>query len=276
MFSRIEVSSPAAAEAVSRNCSRCSQGLAQVTISCYFLSGDDNCSVHPRVVATHVLVCVRHCERVLVGGIPVHVSRVKATSPRRPDGRSDCVRRSSRQNLGHLSVVILTIGHSTHALENFLEILRAHGVTRLVDIRTIPRSRRNPQFNQDLLSESLKHSAIDYVLIKQLGGLRHPKADSSNMGWRNSSFRGFADYMQTQEFATGLDQLIGLAQNSQAAIMCAEVLPWRCHRWLIADALLVRGVQVEHIMTIKTRTKHSMTKFALVKDSQVTYPESPA
>src|SRR3989442_7398987 len=117
IVSRIEVSSPSAAEAVSRNCSRCSQGLAQVTISCYFLSGDDNCSVHPRVVATHVLVCVRHCERVLVGGNPVHVSRVKATSPRRPDGRSDCVRRSSRQNLGHLSVVILTTGHSTHALE---------------------------------------------------------------------------------------------------------------------------------------------------------------
>ncbi len=173
-------------------------------------------------------------------------------------------------------MLILTIGHSTRALDDFLDILRAHTVTRLVDVRTIPRSRRNPQFNQDSLSESLKQSAIDYVLMKQLGGLRHPKADSPNTGWRNSSFRGFADYMQTQEFVKSIDQLIGLAQNSQAVIMFAEVLPWRCHRWLISDALLVRGVHVEHIMTIKTRTKHSLTKFALVKDSQVTYPESPA
>ncbi len=112
--------------------------------------------------------------------------------------------------------------------------------------------------------------------MKQLGGLRHPKSDSPNMGWKNSSFRGFADYMQTEEFAKGVDQLIGLAKNGQAAIMCAEVLPWRCHRWLIADALWVHGVQVEHIMTIKTRTKHSLTRFALVKDSQITCPESPA
>src|SRR5438445_5039373 len=140
------------------------------------------------------------------------------------------------------SAVILTIGHSTRSIDDFLDILRAHGVMRVVDIRTIPQSRHNPQFNQESLSESLKESAIDYILMKQLGGLRHPKADSQNMGWRNSSFRGFADYMQTQEFAEGIDQLIGLAQYCQVAIMCAEVLPWRCHRWLIADALLIRGV----------------------------------
>ena len=173
-------------------------------------------------------------------------------------------------------MLILTIGHSTRALDDFLDILRAHTVTRLVDIRTVPRSRRNPQFNQDSLSERLKQSAIDYVLMKQLGGLRHPKADSLNMGWSNSSFRGFADYMRTQEFTNGIDQLIGLAQNGQAAIMCAEVLPWRCHRWLIADALLVRGVQVEHIMTIKTRTKHSLTKWASIEGDQITYPNSLA
>jgi len=112
--------------------------------------------------------------------------------------------------------------------------------------------------------------------MKQLGGLRHPKADSPNMGWKNSSFRGFADYMQTEEFTKGVDQLIELAQSIQACIMCAEVLPWRCHRWLIADVLSIRGVQAEHIMTIKTRTKHSLTRFALVKDSQITYPESLA
>lgn len=174
------------------------------------------------------------------------------------------------------SVLILTIGHSTRAIEDFLDILRAQSVTRVVDVRTIPRSRRNPQFNQESLSESLKESAIDYIPMKQLGGLRHPKADSPNMGWRNSSFRGFADYMQTQEFAEGIDQLIGLAQDGQVAIMCAEVLPWRCHRRLIADALLVHGVQVEHIMTIKTRSKHTMTKWAHIEGTQITYPENLA
>jgi len=112
--------------------------------------------------------------------------------------------------------------------------------------------------------------------MKQLGGLRHSRADSPNMGWRNSSFRGFADYMQTQEFAESVDQLIGLAQNGQAAIMCAEVLPWRCHRWLIADALTIRGIQVEHIMTIKQRTKHSLTRWAHVEGVHITYPPSVA
>ena len=148
-------------------------------------------------------------------------------------------------------MLVLTIGHSTRALDEFLEILRTHTVTRLVDIRTIPRSRYNPQFNQESLSKSVKESATDYVLMKQLGGLRHPKPDSANMGWRNLSFRGFADYMQTQEFANEIDRLTGLAQNGQAAIMCAEVLLWRCHRWLIADALTIRGIQVEHIVTVK-------------------------
>ena len=169
-------------------------------------------------------------------------------------------------------MLILTIGHSTRALDDFLAILRAHSVTRVVDIRTIPRSRHNPQFNQESLSESLNGSSIDYVPVKQLGGLRHPKADSPNMGWRNSSFRGFADYMHTQEFAKGIDQLIALAQSTQVVIMCAEVLPWRCHRWLIADALMVREIQVEHIMTIKTRRKHSLTKWASIEGTQIIYP----
>jgi uncharacterized protein (DUF488 family) len=172
------------------------------------------------------------------------------------------------------SVLILTIGHSTRALDDFLDILRAHTVKRVVDVRTIPRSRHNPQFNQESLSQSLKDSAIDYVLMKQLGGIRHPKPDSPNMGWRNSSFRGFADYMQTQEFAESIDQLIGLAQNGQAAIVCAEVLPWRCHRCLIADALTIRGIQVEHIITIKKHTMHSLTRWAHVEGAQITYPEN--
>jgi uncharacterized protein (DUF488 family) len=173
-------------------------------------------------------------------------------------------------------VLNLTIGHSTRTLDDFVGILRAHGVARVVDIRTIPRSRHNPQFNQETLSERLKESGIDYVLMKQLGGLRHPKADSPNKGWKNSSFRGFADYMQTEEFTKGVDQLTGLAKSGQACIMCAEVLPWRCHRWLIADALTIRGIQVEHIVTIKKRTKHSLTKWAHVEGTQITYPESLA
>jgi len=172
-------------------------------------------------------------------------------------------------------VLILTIGHSTRTLDDFIDIIRTHGVARLVDIRTIPRSRHNPQFNQETLSERLRESGIDYVLMKQLGCLRHPKADSPNIGWKNSSFRGFADYMQTEEFTKGVDQLIGLAQKGQACIMCAEILPWRCHRWLISDALSIRGVHVEHIMTTKTRTTHSLTKWASIKGTQISYPESP-
>ena len=126
------------------------------------------------------------------------------------------------------------------------------------------------------MAESLKESGIDYVRLKELGGLRRPKKDSQNMGWRNESFRGFADYMQSQEFEAGIIQLISLAQGRTVAIMCAEALPWRCHRSLIADALLVRGIKVEHIMTLKTTTEHSMTKFARVDGKQITYPELPA
>ena len=172
--------------------------------------------------------------------------------------------------------IIFTIGHSTRTLEEFVGLLQAHGVRLVVDVRTIPRSRHNPQFNQEKLSADLKKSGIDYVWLKELGGLRHPKLDSQNKGWRNESFRGFADYMQTPEFEAGLNELINLAQNSPVAIMCAEAVPWRCHRSLIADALLVRGIRVEHIMTLKTLLEHSMTKFAHVEGKQITYPEGPA
>jgi uncharacterized protein (DUF488 family) len=168
---------------------------------------------------------------------------------------------------------ILTIGHSTRTIEDFVDLLRAHGVQPIVDIRTVPRSRRNPQFNEDTLAASLRESGIDYVRLKELGGLRHPRKDSQNMGWRNPSFRGFADYMQTQDFEAGINELIRLAQDRIVAIMCAEALPWRCHRSLVADALLVRGIKVEHIMTLKKLTEHSMTKFARVHGKQITYPE---
>ncbi len=171
---------------------------------------------------------------------------------------------------------ILTIGHSTRTIEDFIDLLQAHGVQLIVDIRTVPRSRRYPQFNEDTLAASLKKSGIEYVRLKELGGLRHPKKDSQNVGWRNPSFRGFADYMQTPNFEAGINELIRLAQDRTVAMMCAEALPWRCHRSLIADALVVRGIKVEHIMTLKKLIEHSITKWAKVDGKQITYPEIPA
>jgi uncharacterized protein (DUF488 family) len=171
--------------------------------------------------------------------------------------------------------IILTIGHSTRVIEDFIDLLQAHGVQLIIDIRTIPRSRRNPQFNEDTLATSLKEWGTDYVRLKELGGLRHPRKDSQNLGWRNESFRGFADYMQTPEFEVGINELIRLAHDRTVAIMCAEALPWRCHRSLVADALVVRGIQVEHIMTMKKTMEHSMTKWAKVDGKQITYPELP-
>ena len=168
--------------------------------------------------------------------------------------------------------VVLTIGHSTRTLEEFIGLLRAHAVTRVVDVRTIPRSRHNPQFNQDSLPDSLKKAGLGYVHLPGLGGLRHAKRDSFNMGWRNASFRGYADYMQTPEFERGLEELIQLAKQEQIAIMCAEAVPWRCHRSLIADALLVRGIRTEDIMSLTHRSVHTLTSFAKVRDTSVTYP----
>ena len=167
---------------------------------------------------------------------------------------------------------ILTLGHSTRTLEGLIRLLKAHGVELVVDVRTIPRSKRNPQFNQESLPGSLRTVGMDYVHLKELGGLRHPKVDSENKAWKNLSFRGFADYMQTAEFEAGLERLIILSQERSVAIMCAEALPWRCHRSLIADALTVRGIPVEHIMTEKTRTKHVMTKWAHIEGVKITYP----
>ena len=151
-------------------------------------------------------------------------------------------------------------------------MLEAHGVDLLVDVRTMPRSRYNPQFNRETLPGSLAESEIRYVSMPGLGGLRHARPDSVNGGWRNASFRGYADYMQTTEFLENLDKLIELAQETQAAIMCAESVPWRCHRSLIADALLVRGIPVEHIMTAASSKPHTLTSFAQVEGTRIIYP----
>jgi uncharacterized protein (DUF488 family) len=167
---------------------------------------------------------------------------------------------------------ILTVGHSTRTIEAFIELLQAHGVRRLVDVRTIPRSRHNPQFNRDALPEALRRAGIAYTHMEELGGLRHARRDSPNTGWRNSSFRGYADYMQTPEFVAGLKTLIKMAKPEQIAIMCAEAVPWRCHRSLIADALTVRGYPVEHIMSASRTQPHSLTSFAKVRATRITYP----
>jgi uncharacterized protein (DUF488 family) len=170
------------------------------------------------------------------------------------------------------SPLVLTIGHSTRTLEEFIHLLHTHGVARVVDVRTVPRSRRNPQFNREILPDSLKAAGVEYSHLASLGGLRHARPDSPNQGWRNESFRGFADYMQTAEFEAGLQDLLALAAHGPIALMCAEALPWRCHRSLIADALLVRGFRVEHIMSGARREEHALTPFAVVDGLRITYP----
>jgi uncharacterized protein (DUF488 family) len=170
---------------------------------------------------------------------------------------------------------VFTVGHSTRTLEAFIELLRAHGVTRLLDVRTVPRSRVNPQFNRETLPGALRGAGIAYDHLPDLGGLRHPWDDSPNLAWRNASFRGFADYMQTPEFAAGLETVIELARREQVALMCSEAVPWRCHRSLIADALTVRGVQVEHILRVTRRQVHALTPWARVEGERLTYPARP-
>jgi uncharacterized protein (DUF488 family) len=167
---------------------------------------------------------------------------------------------------------VLTIGHSNRTWQEFLELLRAHRVKRVIDVRSIPRSRHNPQFNREILSSKLRAARIGYVHLRKLGGLRHARRDSPNMGWRNASFRGFADYMQTSEFAAGLHRLMKMAAQKRSAIMCAEAVPWRCHRSLIADALTVRGVEVDDIMSMKRSQVHSLTSFVKVLNGRITYP----
>ena len=173
-------------------------------------------------------------------------------------------------------LTLFTIGHSNRSLEALIAMLRAHEITRLVDIRTIPRSRHNPQFNRETLPEALAAAGIAYEHRKGLGGLRRPRADSANRGWRNDGFRGFADYMETAEFAAELAALAADAEAAPTAVMCAEAVPWRCHRSLVADALLVRGHAVEHIMSEVLRQAHKLTPFARVEAGRITYPPEEA
>jgi uncharacterized protein (DUF488 family) len=168
---------------------------------------------------------------------------------------------------------IYTIGHSTQTIEQFIALLKAHNIEELVDVRTIPKSRHNPQFGSEELAASLQQVGIVYKHLAKLGGLRHASKDSINLGWQNTSFRGFADYMATPEFRTGLDELQAVAEKEAVAIMCAEAVPWRCHRSLISDALTIQGWQVLHIQSRKTASPHKLTTFIKVQDGKLTYPE---
>lgn len=169
---------------------------------------------------------------------------------------------------------LYTIGHSTREIGEFIDLLSSHGITQLVDIRTIPKSRHNPQFGQTELESSLKDSGITYIYMKSLGGLRSAaKQESVNGAWRNRSFRNYADYMQTDEFRHGVEDLIELAKKSTSAIMCAEAVPWRCHRSLVADALSVRNVPVYEIIGKGNTRPHKLTSFAVVEGTKITYPK---
>ncbi len=169
-------------------------------------------------------------------------------------------------------VRVWTVGHSTRSLEELVAMLESFGVRVLADIRTVPRSRKNPQFNTDALPRSLAPHGIDYAHVARLGGLRHARKDSLNTGWRNENFRGFADYTLTPEFELGLGELRALVERGPVALMCAEAVPWRCHRSLVADVLTARGAEVEHIMAPGRANRHVLTSFAKVDGERVTYP----
>src|SRR5580658_1656240 len=167
---------------------------------------------------------------------------------------------------------VFTIGHSTRPIGEFVELLRSNGVERLLDIRTIPKSRHNPQFNTDALAKSLRDAGIDYVHLKALGGLRKALRDSRNTGWRNASFRGYANYMQTREFEEALARTVELAPEKPTVFMCSEAVPWRCHRSLVADALVVRGIEAMEIVDSSPPKPHKLTPFARVDGTRITYP----
>ena len=169
-------------------------------------------------------------------------------------------------------LVVLTIGHSTHALEEFVGLLQGHEIDLLVDVRKMPRSRRNPQFNRDTLPEALEHAGINYADMPGLGGLRRPQPDSPNGAWKNASFQGYADYMLTPEFTASLEDLLKRAAGHRSCVMCAEAVPWRCHRSLIADALVIREIHVEHILGSGRTLDHVLKPWARVEGLRITYP----
>ncbi len=169
-------------------------------------------------------------------------------------------------------LTVFTIGHSTRTLDEFIGLLKTYAVSLVVDVRTVPRSRHNPQFNKETLPASLKPSGIKYIHMPEIGGLRRPKHDSINLAWKNTGFRGYADYMQTKEFTDNLLKIMALARENCLALMCAEALPWRCHRSLISDALVVRHIKVQHIITATSLINHDLSELAQVEGTKITYP----
>lgn len=171
---------------------------------------------------------------------------------------------------------IFTVGHSTLPIERFVALLHTYGIQCLADVRTVPRSRHNPQFNGEALAAALRAENIEYIPLPALGGLRRARKDSPNAGWRNGSFRGYADYMQTEAFRDGLEKLIQMGRQMRVAIMCAEAVPWRCHRSLVADALSVRGIRAVEILSESSYRTHKLTPFARVEGTTITYPPDQA
>ncbi|MDR0797150.1 MAG: DUF488 domain-containing protein [Nitrososphaerota archaeon] len=172
-----------------------------------------------------------------------------------------------RQNL-----TVYTVGHSTRSLEEFSEIMEAYNITLLIDVRAVPRSRYSPQFSKESLSNTLKILDIKYLVLPSIGGMRHPKKDSNNLALETSSFRGYADFMQTKEFTEELLKIIVLAKTNCLAIMCTEALPWRCHRSLISDMLAVRHIKVFHIINKNDTVAHELHALAHVEGTKVSYP----
>ncbi len=171
--------------------------------------------------------------------------------------------------------VIYTLGHSTHTTREFIGLLKAHGIRHLVDIRHYPGSRFCPQFGKTRLRRNILRNKIEYTHLVSLGGRRRPDPDSElNLGWRSPQFRGYADYMQTEEFERALKELMQLARKHKTAIMCSEAVPWRCHRSLVADALIARGWKVIDIFTEKNAKEHALTSFARITHEHVVYPEA--
>ncbi len=169
--------------------------------------------------------------------------------------------------------LLWTIGHSTRSIEEFISLLQTHGIQFVADVRTVPYSRRNPQFNTGELSQHLGRVGLHYQSMKILGGRRKPQLNSTNVGWRNASFQGYADYMESPPFSQGLEILMQLATTSPTAILCAEAVPWRCHRWLIADAMVSRGWTIKHILSTHQANSHELTSFAQVENGKLHYPQ---
>lgn len=216
----------------------------------------------------------RCCSETFVASLAAERPRLRAVGTAQKTRVSHVLPQSSANRDAQLCQV-LTVGHSTRSIEAFVALLVAHRVTQLVDVRTVPRSRHNPQFNAETLPASLAAAKIGYAHAAGLGGFRRTSAQSANGGWRNLSFRGYADYMQTSDFDADLAGLIALAQDDRVVVMCAEAVPWRCHRSLIADALSVRGVTACEIVGPMRLQPHRLTPFACVTGHRITYPPEP-